>query len=194
MNTVDPIRDWGLLLDIQDYLQEKCERNYVLLMTGIHLGLRISDILNLKVKDVRGKDYIYIREEKTDKENKIIINEELKEVYSKYTKGKRDRMYLFKGLGNRPNKPITRQQVYNILNNTVEAVAKERGIKCQDNIGCHTLRKTFGYWIYQDTKDAVTIMELLNHSDVSVTKRYIGITQDSKDRVLKNRSYKRKRR
>lgn len=63
----------------------------------------------------------------------------------------------------------------------------------KDPIGCHSLRKTFGYWLYQDTKDAVAIKEMLNHSDISITKRYIGVTQDSKDLMIKGISYRKRR-
>ena len=52
MNTVEPIRDFDLIQDIADYLKDNRERDYVLFMTGIYIGRRISDILPLKVRDV----------------------------------------------------------------------------------------------------------------------------------------------
>lgn len=64
MNTVEPIRDFDLIQDIADYLKDNRERDYVLFMTGIYIGRRISDILPLKVRDVKDKDHIYIREKK----------------------------------------------------------------------------------------------------------------------------------
>ena len=79
MNTVEPIRDFDLIQDIADYLKDNRERDYVLFMTGIYIGRRISDILPLKVRDVKDKDHIYIREKKTNKEAKVLINDELKE-------------------------------------------------------------------------------------------------------------------
>jgi len=184
VNTVEPIRDFELLLDIEDYLLSKNERDYVLFMAGIYLGRRISDLLPLKVRDVRGKSHIYIREEKTGKEARILVNEDLREIFDHYIKGKRDYEYLFKRSKGK-NKPISRQRVWQILNDA----AKE--FEYKDNIGCHTLRKTFGYWLYEDTKDAVAIQELLNHRDISITKRYIGVTQDSKDEMVRGLSFKR---
>ncbi|QDS33750.1 tyrosine-type recombinase/integrase [Brevibacillus brevis] len=47
-----------------------------------------------------------------------------------------------------------------------------------DEIGTHTLRKTFGYHVYQRTKDMATLQMIFNHSHQSMTVRYIGITQD----------------
>ncbi|MEA3422209.1 MAG: tyrosine-type recombinase/integrase [Bacillota bacterium] len=54
-----------------------------------------------------------------------------------------------------------------------------------ENFGTHNLRKTFGYHLYQKTKDVVTLQEIYNHSDPSVTLRYIGI-----NRQLVNKAYK----
>lgn len=187
MNTVEPIRDYNIILDIADYLKAKSERNYVLFMTGIYLGRRISDMLELRVRDIRNKDYIYIREDKTHKEARIAINDDLKKIFKEYIAEKKDYEYLFKSRQGK-NKPITRQRVWQILNEAADY------FEYKDSIGCHTLRKTFGYWLYKETKDVVAIKDLLNHSDISVTKRYIGVTQDSKDSLVKGLSFKSGRR
>lgn len=186
MNTVEPLRDRTLILDMADYLKERSERDYVLFMTGIYIGRRISDILPLKIRDIRNTNYIDIREEKTGKEARVLINEELKKIYKEYCKGKKDYEYAFRRLKGQ-NKPITRQRVWQILNDAAKA------FEYKDKIGCHTLRKTFGYWLYQDTKDAVAIQELLNQSDISITKRYIGVNQDCKDEMVRNLSFSKKR-
>lgn len=184
MNTVEPIRDYAVILDIADYLRVKSERDYVLFMTGIYLGRRITDMLAFRVRDVKGKNYIYFREGKTGKEARIAINDELKKIYKDYTKNKKDYEFLFQSRQGK-NKPITRQRVWQILNEAADYFSYK------DHIGCHTLRKTFGYWLYKDTKDAVAIKDLLNHSDISVTKRYIGVTQDSKDKIVMGLSFRR---
>lgn len=176
MNTVEPIRDMDLVLDVADFLKSRNQRDYVLFMFGIYTGLRISDILKLRVRDVRGKDYVYIREKKTGKEKRFPINAELKPVIEGYTKEKRDYEYLFRS-PNYPNKAISRQQAYNILT----AAGKAFGISA---IGTHTLRKTFGYHMYQQTHDAVTLKDIFNHSHLSETLRYIGINQDNKDKAI----------
>ena len=66
------------VMDIARYLKQNNERDYVMFTTGIYSGLRVSDILKLRVKDVRGKDYIAMREKKTKKEKRFIINKNLK--------------------------------------------------------------------------------------------------------------------
>ncbi|PFH99668.1 site-specific integrase, partial [Bacillus thuringiensis] len=78
-----------------------------------------------------------------------------------------------------PKKPITRIQAYRIMN----AAAEKVGL---DEIGTHTLRKTFGYHYYQKTKDVVMLQTIFNHSAPSITLRYIGIQQDEIDKSLED--------
>ena len=55
LNTVEPIRDLDVVMDIAEYLKGKSDRDYVMFMFGIYTGLRISDILKFRVRDVRDK-------------------------------------------------------------------------------------------------------------------------------------------
>lgn len=184
MNTVEPIRDINLIYDIEDYLKVRNERDYVMFIFGIYSGLRVSDILKLRVRDVKGKDSIYMREMKTGKEKKFPIHEDLREILDEYVRNKKDFEFLFKsrkGLNN----PISRECAYRILKDAADAF----GIDC---IGTHTMRKTFGYFLYLRTGDIVAIQEIFNHSSPSVTLRYIGINQDRKEKVMKNLSFVRK--
>lgn len=185
MNTVEPIRDMDTVLDLADYLKSNNIRDYVMYMFGIYSGLRISDILKFRVREVKGKNAVYIREQKTGKEKRFALNEELVAIIREYVKDKKDYEYLFKS-PRFPNKPITRQQAYNILT----GAGKVFGI---ESIGTHTLRKTFGYHMYQQTHDAVTLMEIFNHADISITLRYIGINQDNKDKAIRGLTYGRQR-
>lgn len=189
MNTVEPIKDYNLIEAILDYLKKWDERNYIMFCIGIYAPLRISDILKLRVVDVKNKNYIYKREMKTGKEQKIPINPVLKKILDNYIYEMSDYEYLLpsrqcnaKGFYG----PITRQQAYNIMTK----IAKEFKL---EKIGCHTLRKTFGFHYYQDTKDLAVLQDIFNHSDISITKRYIGLTQEMKNDAIKNFRYKKKR-
>lgn len=181
MNTVEPIRDMGMVMDIAEYLKEKNERDYVMFMFGIYTCLRISDILKFRIRDVRDKDFISIREQKTGKEKRFPINKELKKVIKHYVSDKKDYEYLIKS-PNYPNKPITRQQAWKILS----SAGTMFGL---DKIGSHTMRKTFGYHLYKKTKDAALLMKMFNHSDIHITLRYIGVEQDSIDKAMMNFKY-----
>ena len=56
----------------------------------------------------------------------------------------------------------------------------------QQNIGTHTLRKTFGYHLYKKTKDVALLQCILNHSSPHITMKYIGINQE----IIENELYK----
>lgn len=178
MNTVEPLRGKSIIEKFKDLLRSYSERDYVLFMTGLYLGRRISDILKLRVKDVRDRDYVYFREGKTGKESSLQINKDLKKIYKEYCYGKKGNDYLFRPLRGSENRPITRQQYWHILNKAAEDLGYE------DKIGCHTLRKTLGRELYKKGVPITTIMLILNHSEESVTKRYIGVTNDEINEVL----------
>lgn len=132
MNFVQPIRDTDQIYYIKKFLRERSERNYLLFVTGINSGLRISDLLRLRVRDAK-RMYIDLREKKTGKQKRIKINKALKKALADYIKDRDDQEFLFKsreGL----NKPISRSTAYNILKEAVEFVGL-------NGIGTHTMRK-----------------------------------------------------
>ena len=175
MNYVEPIRDPDDVQAMKDYLKEWNERNYMLFMFGINLGLRISDIIKLKVKDVQGQ-YVNIREMKTGKILKRKMNRSLRREVQEYIGSMNPQDYLFKSRKGK-NKPITREAAYYIL----KAAAEDIGI---ENVGTHTMRKTFGYHHYKNNKDVAMLMVRFNHASPDITLRYIGIQQDQQDKSM----------
>ena len=178
MRFVQPIRDSEVIEDIKDYLRGTNERNYILFVLGINIGLRITDILRLRVRDVTGS-HISIIERKTKKHKRILIQPDLKKELTAFIEGKPPNEYLFKSREGW-NRPITRYQAYKIM----RAIGDEFGLS---DIGCHSLRKTFGYIFYYETtdKDVAMLMDYFNHSSQRVTLRYIGVEQDTMDAALK---------
>ena len=73
MNIVQPIKKIEDIQKIKKYLAKR-PRNALLFSFGINTGLRISDILSLDVGDVKDRDYIEIREKKTNKYKKFPLN------------------------------------------------------------------------------------------------------------------------
>lgn len=151
------------------------ERDWFLLVMGINVGLRIGDLLQLRVRDVRNKSHIINIERKTKKRRRFPVNAELREIINNYTKGMADNDPLFKSYRTKQN--IGRVQAYRILNRA----AAEVGLV---EIGTHTLRKTFGYHFYKKYKDVALLQQIFNHSAPSITLRYIGINQDIIDEAV----------
>lgn len=171
---VEPIRDLTKIEEMKSILRARSKRDWFMFYLGINTGMRISDILNLRYKDLQGT-HIIIKEEKTDKIKRFVINKDLRTVIDGYSDGKNLNEFCFKQLYG--SSKITRQYAHRVLN--------QAGLDCgMDYIGTHTMRKTFGYYYYKKTKDVATLQEIFNHSAPSITLRYIGIRQEQIDDSL----------
>jgi integrase len=167
---VQPIRSLEKLSDMKWSLKRHCsERDYILFLLGINTGLRVSDLLNLKIKDLKGKKKITVKEGKTDKPRTIQLNNIYDEI-NDYIKTLEGAEWVFPS--RKGDKAISRIQAYRQLNKASEMV------DMPDGIGTHTMRKTFGYWYYKQTKDVAKLQIILNHSHPRITLKYIGITDE----------------
>ena len=177
MNIVEPIRSKKDLKKVEKFLKERSYRNLLLFVLGTNSGLRISDILSLNVGDVQDKDYIEIVEKKTHKQKKFPINSKLKSMFKKFTCGRnKDEPLFISAFGNR----MERTQCYRIINDACKKV----GIDYK--VGCHTLRKSFGYHMYHKFNDIALLQKIFAHSSSNITLRYIGINQDIIDESYNN--------
>lgn len=187
MELVEPIRDAKKIDRMKKYLKEKSLRDYCLFVLGINSGLRISDLLNLQVKDVaedsgKLKDRIRLTEQKTGKTKDFPISDTAGRAIKEHLAAlntKEPSAYLFPS--RKGNGAILRYQAWRILN---EAAAHS-GLD-KEAIGTHTMRKTFGYHAYKKGMDITVIQKLLNHSSPAITLSYIGITRDDLDNVYLN--------
>ena len=177
LNYTEPIRNKRSIEKILRYLKKESDRDYILFLLGFYTGLRIQDILNLKVSDVRGKKYITLNEGKTKKGKRFFLHDELRMELKRYTQGKEEFEYLIlsrQGI----NSPIGRERAYQIIRETGEMFNLE--------IAPHSLRKTFGYIHYQQHKNIAILQKIFNHSSQLVTLRYIGVEQDVIDDSIKS--------
>ena len=98
MNIVEPIRKKTDLKKIEKILKKNGLRDLLIFTIGTNCGLRISDILNLNVGDVRNKTYINIIEKKTSKPKRFPINSKLKPMLEKFTQDRNVNEPLFKSI------------------------------------------------------------------------------------------------
>lgn len=185
----NPIKDKDRVLDIQDYLRYKSERNYVLFILGITTGYRAGDLVKLRVRDVKKALYYgyfeILEGKKANSKNirkqnmkprivKVISN--LEKILKKYIKDKKDYEYLFPSRKGK-NQHITVGTVSRILNEA----GSYFGLR---NITAHSMRKTYAYSIYVDSKyDIVKVKEMLGHSSIEETKAYLGLDRETYDQL-----------
>lgn len=188
MSKVYPIKDKNKIALIKKILiKENRERDWIMIAIGINTGLRISDILQLKVKHVKNKNRINgIKSEKTKKPINSIINKNLREELAPYLKGKKSEEYLIRTNrredGEIINKPISTTQAYRIMKYI------EYRAKIKENLGTHSLRKTFGYNLYQNN-DISIVQAALQHDTQLDTIRYIGVEDEEIDKGIENIKY-----
>ncbi len=188
MSTTQPIRDKKQLQDFKAFYKKQCPdgpnalRNYTLVILGLGTALRISDILRLSWDDVftgeNVKTHIVVKEQKTGKENCVLLNKEIREVLQEYYRGQSredGNPYLFPS-PKKEGAPLSRFQAYRIISHAAKALELE-------HVSCHSLRKTFGYHAWKQGAQPALLMSIFNHSSWDITVRYLGIAQDEKDQI-----------
>ena len=160
-------------------------RNKMLILVGMNLGLRASDLCSLKLSFFMNHDGIFkefykLQPKKTKKTGKFVtlyfnqvVKKAITDYIEEYPVEDMDE-YLFKsrkGIG-----AITEHTLWKI----VVELAAEAGIT--KNVGSHTLRKTFGRFVFHEATDKnkalIILQTIFNHSSPAVTSRYIGLTDD----------------
>ncbi len=183
MAATEPIRNKNELKALAEYYLQKGQlRNYTLIVMGVYTALRISDLLCLKWSDVYNEEkkaflpHVTITEKKTGKVKTIALNKQVLAALRQYLPYRRND-FIFAS-NRKEAKAISRVQAWRIIHDAVEAVG------LIGKISCHSLRKTWGYhaWTNGDISPVV-IMDIYNHSNYEVTRRYLGIAQDDLDKA-----------
>ncbi|EGO2748143.1 hypothetical protein IGJ21_000447 [Enterococcus sp. DIV2416] len=178
---VKPIKSTEVLKEFSNELlkNKHGQRDYTIFTFGVFTGLRISDILNLKVEDVKGKLKTDIIEQKTGKKRTLNLMQLTNQII-KYLDEEHEGESEWLFPSPRDNtKHLASHQYYKIMQKTADLLEL-------DYVGTHTLRKTFAYFYYKRTKDLTTLMKILNHSSQSVTLKYIGIEEEEIQSSLDN--------
>ena len=157
------------------------DRNYrisLLIGCGIFFGLRISDLLRLNWNMLLNKEAKFVMiEKKTGKRREVKINWE----FQKHIKVCYQALHIEDM--NEPCFLSTKGKPYSVqwINLVFKELKDLYNLKI-DHFSTHSLRKTFGRKVFESSDNAelalVKLMELFNHSSVSITKRYLGLKQE----------------
>lgn len=152
--------------------EKKFRPNYQIalaLRLEANLGLRISDVLRLQVKSFKG-DKLEIIEKKTGKLQYRSIDPNITNIVKDYA--------IEKGLKSNDS----------IINISEKAIQKQLRIVCAylqlDNISTHSFRKMYATNQYEINNNNIELIkELLNHSSIATTQRYIKVSQQAIDKA-----------
>lgn len=160
------------------------ERNKMILELLFATGLRVTELVNVKIQDIDFKNREIKTTGKGNKTRIVYFNKTCQEVMSKYVlgarqnilKGKHSDYLILNHLGN----PLTRRGVADIL----EKLIKKSSLK--HKISPHTLRHTFATLLLNEGMDIREVQELLGHARLSTTSIYTHISNEELRRVYLN--------
>jgi len=171
MKTVGAIKAKWQIKKMKEFLEAHSTRDYCLFLLGINTGIKLQELLHLRVHEVSIEDgeITEILSLPQYSSPPVYLNLTIRNILKKYINENSliDTDYLFKS--RKTGGPITRQQAYRIIN----AAAKEAGI--EEAVGMTTLRKTFGYHAYIQGIAISLIQNRLHHASPSETLHFIGI-------------------
>ena len=156
-------------------------RIYTILEILYASGMRISELINIKISDIKDTNFIIIRG-KGNKERLVPLNNAANTAINRYKiVHKQGSKWLFPGDARRTrsDKPITRQRVGQIL----KELAVKVGIDC-NRLSPHVLRHSFATHLLHNGIDIRILQELLGHSDISTTQIYTHINHKKLQEII----------
>lgn len=146
-------------------------------------GIRVSELVSIKLRDVNLEVGYILTFGKGSKERVIPIHEKAIALIKDYLREARDKLlkkgdspYLFLGHG---GKPITRERFWQII----KGYALKAGIK--KKVSPHVLRHSFASHLLEHGADLRSVQLMLGHSDISTTQIYTHVTSERLKRIHK---------
>ncbi|WP_428996122.1 tyrosine-type recombinase/integrase [Phocaeicola salanitronis] len=170
--------EWDTAMSlIRKLFKDKNYRMSLLLGCGCFFGLRISDILTLTWSMLLNDDKITLNEKKTNKRRVVKINVDFQQHIRKchdalHITNDDEKCFLSQ------KKVVYSTQRINVL---FKEIKKNYNLKIE-HFSTHTMRKTFGRKVFESAGEnanmaLMRLSELFNHSNVGVTKIYLGIRE-----------------
>ncbi|KVV15071.1 tyrosine-type recombinase/integrase [Flavobacterium sp. TAB 87] len=174
--TTSDFLDWDKMQTIVLKLERDNNLKFALLIaTGSYIGLRISDLLQLRWNQVLNEEYFTITEKKTKKNRKVTINPELQTILKRLfiqLEAKETDLMFVNRFG---EKPFSVQYV----NSKLKDIFTKYSVRGQ--YSSHFMRKTLGRRVWEVNKYSdqalLLLSQLFNHASVSTTKIYLGIRE-----------------
>lgn len=155
-------------------------KHKAILMTIYSGGLRISELVNMKIKDIDSKRMqIRVEQGKGKKDRYTLLSKKTLDILRLYIKQERPIKYLFEGQASKEQKPVpySARSIQAILKQSI----KKTGIK--KKVTVHTLRHSFATHLLENGTDLRYIQALLGHESPKTTQIYTHITTKGFDQI-----------
>ncbi len=167
-----------------DLSKPEGHRNKAILEVLYGCGLRVSELIQLKLSEIYPKDGLIKVVGKGDKERWVPIAEYTLKILNQYLEGSRLHLDIQKGnedfvFLNRRGKSLTRAMIFTI----VKAATEKAGIR--KNVSPHTLRHSFATHLVQGGADLRAVQQMLGHESIVTTEVYTHLNTDDLAEVMK---------
>ena len=132
-------------------------------------GLRVSEIVNLKIQDIDSKRMIInIRQAKGKKDRIVMLSDKLLILLRKYYTEYKPKAWMFEG-------PGEKQYAIRSVQKVLERIKEKAGVKKEGSM--HALRHSFATHLMESGTDILSIKELLRHDSLRTTTRYTHLSK-----------------
>ncbi len=171
------------LIEAIDLSTNEGERNRAILETLYGCGLRVSELISLKISDLYFDEGFIKINGKGDKQRFVPIAEITIKYINIYKNEKRNHINIQKGYEdtlflNRRGKQLTRAMIFTIIKN----LSKTIGLK--KVIGPHTLRHSFATHLLENGADLRSIQQLLGHESITTTEIYVHLDNNHLTEII----------
>jgi integrase len=172
INAVKPMMDEGIVDRMMGKLGAVHPKYKIMLHLGVYTGLRVSDILGIRARDVKTSPLI-VQEKKTGKIRVIAFESKLGALFECYvqSEGLRPGDYLIYSCGTRKDKALSRVQAWRVM----RRVGLEMGV---EGIGTHSMRKTYAREHFGTYGSVEALQREFGHKYVWTTMGYLVDQKD----------------
>ena len=165
------------LIDAIDVAKAEGLRNKAILETLYSCGLRVSELVDLKVSNLHFEQEFLRIAGKGERERLVPISKRAIEDIKKYLLSSRKKLVIEKGFENivflnRRGKKLSRVMIFTIIKNLADK------IKLEKNISPHTFRHSFASSLVQGGADLRTVQEMLGHESILTTEIYAHLDKE----------------
>jgi integrase/recombinase XerD len=148
------------------------QRDLAIVTIFLHTGIRLSELVSLTVNSVDLVSQTILIKGKGNKERTIPLNEEVALVIEKYI-AKRPKVATSSLFVSKLGKGLSARSVYHLIKSYLKRAGISRGK--EGKLGVHSLRHSFGASLLNKGVNLVVIQELLGHTKLETTRRYLHI-------------------
>jgi site-specific recombinase XerD len=152
-------------------------KHKTMLFLAYSAGLRVSEVVNLKIKDIHSERMVInIKGAKGKKDRTVVLSEGILELLRKYYTAYQPKDWLFEGqYKEEPYSMRSLQQIFHRAKNKA---------KILQDVTFHSLRHSYATHLHERGTDIKIIQELLGHNDIKTTLRYTHVSNVTLEKVV----------